>query len=985
MHRYLLPKQPQKACNQSGTIQLTPDVLNNLCSGFTIDHRGIPNIFARSFKYNIALEQVPQTNKISEEFKHFQTLIKGIFLGIIKIEEYNLNVSIYDTLRVTSIVKNIYPWASPNMPYYILKWRNKSIGGLHPDCLLFPGARFLHASEYRMKKGIAPPETLEEDEYYVKWKNNDIFEPDITFNALEQEIDIFFNHYSPDIVKALFKKWANYIKLDHGLPETWRRNISFIAENSWKVTHEDTDIDENILNEYTYSRVTNLGNIIFTFKQMGKKDIFCNQIVCFDDNHIPDFPIKSQYLSDIVDKPEVQIFSNNNSRQFQYDLQLNGWPFRIRWKIDLNDCKKATGCLLLWPNFTAPLWKVNYICSAGTPTVKNFEWILLSNARNKIGHLQFPDPELCITGCRTNDPVEYAIVKERQLEYGIFQNKRPQINYGDTNEVPVSLDFGTSSTMAAFKKIIGGNSIYENFTFKDKSFDLINPDGHIRKTSFWWEDGIGKKAMKDCWFIPTTCNSEFEAIPSEILFTSSDKRSLDNPIKDFTIPNPKDFKKDNFFRFIDNDLKWPQNGTIFKRPTHEYLRMVMHLISAELICTEMSNGRINSFSVRPSYPLAFGINLYKSYMDCLTELINGTPNYPSIGADTGMAISLITPMVPESFAVKAKFAPKHVDNLAQVVVDIGMGTTDMAIFYNGQTYVDSIKYAGRVFLEGMVSIKETSPNKGPAENIISPEDMRLKVLQIHKNIRENPHGFIGVLDEEEDKKISDKIKKLQNRFFQGLFFYIHCALDQLKVNKIRFFCNGNGWRLAGSENTIRQTIKNLLSNFSYKLDGSITISGKNAVCMGALLEQGNIPNPDNPIDEHDHIGAQWPMGINTKLEDRLGSLVELMVVHSSDVLPIKINSEQISSFQGSGLFDTSEVIIALETYFKSIEDPLPFKGSKKDVVDILNGKYKRTTDLICTLPGGGNAITRSIISVAMETIYSDWIKKGSIGGFNSGG
>jgi len=167
------------------------DFEGRLYNSSDIKSSGVPSIFAHPYGFTKALKHLDPG-----ALNRFSLLTRGLFLGIIEAESIPLTGTPLTGTRLVQVIRSF----EANMTHFIvLKWDKKEIGGAYPDCFLYPGAKFIAASEY---EALNPPIGIHPEPAHLG----------ITLQKLEEEIVRKTQLYGPDLVKALFSKWVDEIE-----------------------------------------------------------------------------------------------------------------------------------------------------------------------------------------------------------------------------------------------------------------------------------------------------------------------------------------------------------------------------------------------------------------------------------------------------------------------------------------------------------------------------------------------------------------------------------------------------------------------------------------------------------------------------------------------------------------------------------------------------------------------------------------------------
>ena len=183
---------------REGMHPLQPDDFESrLYSIENIHENGIPEVLAHPFAYSIKLRcynfdplttnynfdsDDPISFNFNDPFIQFSILIKAMFLGIIRPEPYPL-----DTLgSLGKIIETAYPDMTD---FVALEWNGATIGGIYPECLVYPGIREVQSLI------------------------------DIQFEIIKKE-----NHYGQDNIKSSFMTWVQAVTA-LPTPPTWANRL----------------------------------------------------------------------------------------------------------------------------------------------------------------------------------------------------------------------------------------------------------------------------------------------------------------------------------------------------------------------------------------------------------------------------------------------------------------------------------------------------------------------------------------------------------------------------------------------------------------------------------------------------------------------------------------------------------------------------------------------------------------------------------------
>ncbi|MCP4367386.1 MAG: hypothetical protein GY797_04610 [Deltaproteobacteria bacterium] len=756
-------------------------------------------------------------------------------------------------------------------------------------------------------------------------------------------------------------------------------------------------------------------------KIVTKSDILCDKIIKFADDKMPDIPIKSEfldYISEIVDA-DGRLGLDIKRSSAIYKMKLRGMKDGefVEWKADdKRDIYVSTQkpTLLLWPNFCAENWKLNYSFFRTPHVDPDFDDGYTLKFISKVG-----TKRKCIA---TGRGVSFGLITESHIEHieillgvdnpvsmGIFRDPRLPLAKQNLATIPkVNLDYGTSNTKIS--STIGGTktNLYNKLLIYDRTECLLG-EGDIPNLDVLWKDSL--------WF-PTFRNfgckvkkRQVTILPSEIFF----KKTIDNiddgvsrlcdPINKYSIFHP--YKDVLDFKFQANavfDFKWPNEREDSEVDSHRehrkaYIKLVMHLVLASL----RSDG-YNAIKFTATYPLAFGEINYNAYMDDLHELLTDLNEF------TGMSIAMMetafdvdkngvvqrdskhVALIPESHAAKAR----HITEGHQLVVDIGGGSTDIAL-YEGNTskplLFDSVKYGGRQFVETLVKdpnlikkfiiskLKDYKEFKKSTNSAIFEKflafDQRTKTSFINRIIR--AHNGLSIEVQE--------LEDISMRFFCCLLQYL-CILLKSKgvTGPLTLFTVGSAWHFVREINIlnpikeystdndwIEEYIVEYLNNNEYCIDNiqliinpNNSLSQKEVIAVGALeLADQGFEDPRIGIPVNSIVGCRVTIG------GKEGAVLE-----ENDKIPYNLTQRNLDLNQ----IHASQVVISKVDFIKAF--PWASNCSSKKLEEMRgrfnhiaskNNNFKEATQRDKFGLGRKDwFLVKNLYLLFLETLYSDY-------------
>ncbi|WP_282610857.1 hypothetical protein [Pelagibius sp. Alg239-R121] len=932
MAELLLPGDWRQLALEAGTTTIEPsDFDGRLYREEEIHHGGVPSIFARAFSFTKALNQIPQEPAANE---YFSRLVQGIFLGLVEVVSHSLT-DLAPTVRAAYVLQSF----EPNLDeFFVLKWQNKVIGGAYPDSLVFPGARFQAASEWDLKGPTTSPEPD-----YVRIRD-DLLVCNITLNALAIAIDEEMERLGPGLVKALFTEWVQEIRKVLQLPSSEPLlaldSLNNLSSGNWSTTVKaPTGALGNLTSVISTARLRKHdGELVSVPLRAISKHLFCERLVICSNGRTPDLPLRSEFLN-LVDTDASGISGSFEGRPV-YQIYLRGWDAPIEWKpLASMLIENFEGSLLLWPNYRAKGWKINYAYFmtnaefAGThPTVNLFgeRLVKLDTVADSLG-------------CQINEAVRYAEMVVDGKPAGIFMDDRPDLESGNIAKT-IALDFGTVNTALGIFDDEAGD--YTTFTFEDLSYDLL--------TRLWWKPESNQKREASS-FVPTASAADMDGpglslLPSEILFTTLSARvkgNLTRPIADFTVPFPY-FRRTGISRHLVSNFKWKApDGFSRDELTKVYLNMVLTLVLAQIRKDYLSC----HVDIVPTYPLAFGASRYEQYKQLLAASTGNGALFADLAEQTGMVIELamvnptlgLQELIAESYAVEALSVGSSEQNRAVMVVDIGGGTTDIAMNVAGGEYVESVAYGGNVYLNYLAENFRNIRREGLDDKDLDVND-RMIIMQ---RLLRDAGGIRLVLDTFTPPQRKSAQAAI-NRFFVGIFVYLERLLARHDIRKVDFFPVGNGWRLIEGYSAPHDTIPEYVSRLfqHWGVDANVILPRNNdfkgAVSKGAvrIAREGTYNHPDN-------ISVRTIMGGDVIVAGQ-------PIDWKSDIPTGGLSSETLS-------FDCSRFV----EQFVALSG---FAISKKQLEDIARELNRECQTCVYTAPGGKYGLNNSLFNLFLEKI-----------------
>ena len=125
-----------------------------------------------------------------------------------------------------------------------------------------------------------------------------------------------------------------------------------------------------------------------------------------------------------------------------------------------------------------------------------------------------------------------------------------------------------------------------------------------------------------------------------------------------------------------------------------------------------------------------------------------------------------------------------------MVVDIGGGTTDIAMQVTDGEYVESVAFGGDVYLNYLAENFTNIRREGLDDKKLDTNERMIIMQRLLRNV-----GGIRLILDTFSPTQKKEAQAAINRFFVGIFVYLERLLARHDIRKVDFFPVGNGWRL----------------------------------------------------------------------------------------------------------------------------------------------------------------------------------------------
>jgi len=408
----------------------------------------------------------------------------------------------------------------------------------------------------------------------------------------------------------------------------------------------------------------NPAKAFFTSKMLKTPLNQDTNLITFAEGYVP--PLKKEIL-DYLEPFEIKDRVSFEGRTVRLRLTLSGGDTVISKTYDTDDVISIGKPPLveLWPNFVAKEWRIYYL-----------------GVRNLEPKLQIRPPDTDIKDSRHDmDAGEIIVQLGNAPEYlectyagqpaGIIFPKFEEVKK-EGNEWQIGVDFGTSNTIVS--KLVANNiSILE---LPNRCLRIVDraPDdpGDFVRTAFLDYKFLPRESLKQFPSTFISFKNSSQAIMDGIIFARREMGDVDLTLQ------------------IQGDLKWITEESDRNRYVVTFLKQLLLMISAEA----RSSGA-TKITMSWAYPSAFD--------EYMTESLAKTWDKVSVQMkeNTGLHSIRILNRLTESVAICKFLADMDVaapgGQWPQVIMDIGGGTTDIAVWSDGAMKAQtSVKLAGGV-------------------------------------------------------------------------------------------------------------------------------------------------------------------------------------------------------------------------------------------------------------------------------------------------
>lgn len=475
--------------------------------------------------------------------------------------------------------------------------------------------------------------------------------------------------------------------------------------------------------------------------------------------------------------------------------------------------------LAMYPPMVSPQWKMYAMFGTGDKELAG-RWRLIDESGNIGQHIELESDEYVSvlsggdhgpSGLKDrNRPRALNLVDAGGNERGIlFLSDFTTIDVDSDNSATLALDFGTSNTSFAFRTARTGRS--ETLTFKLVPKMLWGEEPRLENPGFVPRNWSGEKGFFPSILLTRKSDDQLpevgpESIELKHLF-KADLPCLHNGMSERLISNSYDEQ----WRVHDN-LKW---GADARTPWRSlFLRLALFYAHAEVFFSQ--HAKINRCVL--TFPLAFSEDYAGTYLAKAKDSIQQIRHF-CYGEPRDEEHSFECTMMDESTAIARSLDQTGLAGLVEVFVDIGGGTTDVAIRHQEKYLVlDSIKVAGSSFFRitdkslNQPEISGSAQLKSSFVKLIG-YDLKAPGMKVSLPLSALYSVRINELDDHSFREREEALVKnglgdnSYNRYRSKLFFHHLLGYALLQAcasvvsnriplgNGIKLILGGNGWGL----------------------------------------------------------------------------------------------------------------------------------------------------------------------------------------------
>jgi len=458
-------------------------------------------------------------------------------------------------------------------------------------------------------------------------------------------------------------------------------------------------------------------------------------------------PVKSKFLEhfpEVLAEPERFLYVKGRTPDGGLEWEFNLFGQKLTWQTTPKFSKALPdSSLAIWPPKVSTEWHLYVAKAAAAKKETCGRWHLIGEKGQVGENIELTNPpgeeyiNLLNAPGQANRPLALTLKDSAANERGVLFLVPAEQQSSSGSQASLAIDFGTSNTGLAFK--LDGTPMPLLFDLSPKML--------------WGE----KPALENPGFVPFKWGGSKGYFPTILLKRrglSLDGIKADSlePKHLFSVDIPGLHKEMEGRIFepvvqaawpeIHKNLKWEHDPKMpWRRPA--FLGLALLYAHAELFFNKggaLANNYIFTF------PLAFSDSERTGFEEETQTIVNRIRRF-CFGAS-----QIMPSYLDESTAIAKSVAAVANKAALEVFVDIGGGTTDIAIRYDGSFLVlDSIKIAGRSFFTA------AEQNFDPTLDVSGSKDFKQHLSKL-------------LFDEETEKAVENAIGFVKNQIDLGTFY-----------------------------------------------------------------------------------------------------------------------------------------------------------------------------------------------------------------------
>lgn len=420
----------------------------------------------------------------------------------------------------------------------------------------------------------------------------------------------------------------------------------------------------------------------------------------------PGRPDLLRQFPDVADPSKSGISCEVDRARFEvvWTWKLDGKEFRLRRPV-VAVPKIADLRLAIWPPMQSPNWKFYVARGSGSRMANAGSWAIVGPSGEKGRFIELSNEtylSVLDNSDRATPPRALWLSDPEGVECGmLFLTPLPMAPHERGVEADLSVDFGTSNTSMAYKLKDG----VEEGDAKAMTFSL--------SPRWVWH----REEKRDQYgFAPEMWGGQKGHFPSVLIALKS--KGIGNKTVDELLPEHlfmvdipglhgggAGVSFDAFLQLHDvyENLKWRWKEN--QAWGHLFLSLALLYAHAEMCLRNGATIRSHTFT----YPLSFDHGELKTFKTKAKESVKKLEAFVYGSRSTNSTVRTMD----ESKAMATTPGSNKTEHTLQTFVDVGGGTTDIAILYKGSPVVlDSIKVAGGAFFSAADEVLDNAKRIG---------------------------------------------------------------------------------------------------------------------------------------------------------------------------------------------------------------------------------------------------------------------------------